>query len=86
MIQGLPHADGLVVGYLPNERILVYADMFNLPPAATPVPNPPVTGTMVFSDNIARLGLTPDRVMSVHSLNPDRLTTVAELNASLGRK
>jgi glyoxylase-like metal-dependent hydrolase (beta-lactamase superfamily II) len=86
VIKGLPHADGLVVGYLPKEKILVYADMFNLPPAATPVPNPPVTGTMVFSDNIARLGLTPDRVMSVHSLNPDRLTTVAELNASLGRK
>jgi glyoxylase-like metal-dependent hydrolase (beta-lactamase superfamily II) len=86
VIKGLPHADGLVVGYLPKERILVYADMFNLPPANNPVPNPPVVGTMVFSDNIARLGLTPERIMSVHSLNPDRLTTVAELNASLGRK
>ena len=60
--------------------------MFNLPPANQPVPNPPVVGTMVFSDNIARLNLAVDRIMSVHSLNPDRLTTVAELNASLGRK
>jgi len=25
-------------------------------------------------------------VMSMHSLNPDRLTTVAEINATLGRK
>jgi hypothetical protein len=24
--------------------------------------------------------------MSVHSLNPDRMTTVAEIRASLGRK
>ncbi len=86
VIKGLPHADGLVIGYLPNEKILVYADMFNLPPANQPVPNPPVVGTMVFSDNIARLNLAVDRIMSVHSLNPDRLTTVAELNASLGRK
>lgn len=87
VIKGLPHADGLVVGYLPKEKILVYADMFNLPPANGPqVPNPPVVGTMVFADNIARLGLTPERVMSVHSLNPDRLTTVAEINATLGRK
>jgi glyoxylase-like metal-dependent hydrolase (beta-lactamase superfamily II) len=86
VIKGLPHADGLVVGYLPKEKILVYADMFNLPPANQPVPNPPVVGTMVFSDNIARLNLAVDRIMSVHSLNPDRLTTVAELNASLGRK
>ncbi len=86
VIKGLPHADGLVIGYLPKEKILVYADMFNLPPANDPVPNPPVVGTMVFLDNIERLKLTPDRVMSIHSLNPDRLTTVAEMKASLGRK
>jgi glyoxylase-like metal-dependent hydrolase (beta-lactamase superfamily II) len=87
VIKGLPHADGLVIGYLPKEKILVYADMFNLPPANGPqVVTPPVVGTQVFADNIARLNLTPDRVMSVHSLNPDRLTTVAEINATLGRK
>jgi hypothetical protein len=86
VIKGLPHADGLVVGYLPKEKILVYADMFNLPVPLDSVPNPPVVGTMVFADNIDRLKFTPDRVMSVHSLTPDRLTTVAELKASLGRK
>jgi glyoxylase-like metal-dependent hydrolase (beta-lactamase superfamily II) len=86
VIKGLPHADGIVIGYLPKEKILVYADMFNLPPPNDPVPNPPVVGTMVFLDNIDRLKLTPDRVMSIHSLNPDRLTTVAEMKASLGRK
>jgi glyoxylase-like metal-dependent hydrolase (beta-lactamase superfamily II) len=87
VIKGLPHADGLVVGYLPKERILVYADMFNLPTAATgPVPNPPVVGTMVFLDNIERLKFNVDRIMSVHSLNPDRLTSVADIRASLGRK
>ncbi len=86
VIKGLPHADGIVIGYLPKEKILVYADMFNLPAPNDPVPNPPVVGTMVFLDNIDRLKLTPDRVMSIHSLNPDRLTTVAEMKASLGRK
>jgi glyoxylase-like metal-dependent hydrolase (beta-lactamase superfamily II) len=87
VIKGLPHADGLVVGYLPKERLLVYADMFNLPNAATgPVPNPPVVGTGVFLDNIERLQLNVDRIMSVHSLIPDRLTSVADIRASLGRK
>jgi glyoxylase-like metal-dependent hydrolase (beta-lactamase superfamily II) len=85
VIKGLPHADGLVVGYLPNERILVYADMFNLPPADNPVPNPPVVGTGVFLANIERLALQPERIMSIHSLNPDRLTSVADIRASLGR-
>src|SRR6185503_17553456 len=86
VIKGLPHADGLVVGYLPKEKLLVYADMFNLPPADAPVPNPPVTGTIVFADNIDRLKLDVDRVMSIHSLVPDRLTSVADIKASLGRK
>lgn len=86
LIKGLPHADGLLVAYLPNERILAYADMFNLPPAATPVPNPPVVGTMVFADNLARLQLAPERILSVHTLNPDRLTSVDDILRSLGRK
>ncbi len=85
VIKGLPHADGLVVGYLPKEKILVYADMFNLPNPLGSVPNPPVVGSGVFADNIDRLKLDVERIMSVHSLNPDRMTTVAELKASLGR-
>jgi glyoxylase-like metal-dependent hydrolase (beta-lactamase superfamily II) len=85
LIKGLPHADGLLVGYLPKEKILVYADMFNLPTAANPVPNPPVTGTRVFLANIERLKLEPERILSVHSLNPDRLATVADIRKSLGQ-
>jgi glyoxylase-like metal-dependent hydrolase (beta-lactamase superfamily II) len=85
LIKGLPHADGLVVGYLPQERLLVYADMFNLPSANTPVPDPPVVGTMVFLENLERLKLDVDRILSVHTLNPDRLTSVADIRASLGR-
>jgi glyoxylase-like metal-dependent hydrolase (beta-lactamase superfamily II) len=86
VIKGLPHADGLVIGYLPKEKLLVYADMFNLPVPVGSVPDPPVTGTGVFLDNIERLGLQPDRIMSIHSLNPDRLTTVQEMKASAGRR
>jgi len=35
---------------------------------------------------LERLHLEPGRVMSIHSLNPDHLTTVAEIKVSLGRK
>ena len=38
LIKGLPHADGLLFGYLPKEKILVYADMFNLPAPDAPRP------------------------------------------------
>jgi glyoxylase-like metal-dependent hydrolase (beta-lactamase superfamily II) len=86
LIKGLPHADGLLVAWLPKEKILAYADMFNLPTAAAPVPSPPVVGTMVFLDNIERLKLDPEKILSVHSLVPDRLATRADILASLGRK
>jgi glyoxylase-like metal-dependent hydrolase (beta-lactamase superfamily II) len=86
VIKGLPHADGLVVAYLPKERILAYADMFNLPPADNPVPDPPVVGTGVFADNIVRLNLQPERILSVHNLNPNRLATLDDIFNSLGRK
>ena len=85
LIKGLPHADGLLVAYLPKERILAYADMFNLPPASDAVPSPPVVGTMVFLDNLERLKLEPEKILSVHTLNPDRLATRADILRSLGR-
>jgi glyoxylase-like metal-dependent hydrolase (beta-lactamase superfamily II) len=86
VIKGLPHADGLVVAWLPKEKILVYADMFNLPTAAAPVPDPPVIGTMVFLKNIERLGFDQPgtQILSIHSLNPDRLATVQDIRSSLG--
>jgi glyoxylase-like metal-dependent hydrolase (beta-lactamase superfamily II) len=84
-VTGLPHADGMLMVYLPKEKILAYADMFNLPPADNPVPNPPVVGTQVFLENIDRLKLEPERILSVHSLNPDRLATRADITKSLGK-
>ena len=65
MIKGLPHADGLVVGYLPKEKILVYADMFNLPPADAPGARiRRWSGTMVFrgQHRAAEAGRRPDHV------------------------
>ena len=84
VIKGLPHADGLVVAWLPKEKILVYADMFNFPPANDPVPNPPVIGTRVFLENLQRLGIDTDKILSIHTMNPDRLATVQDIKASLG--
>jgi len=89
VIKGLPHADGLVVAWLPKEKLLVYADMFNLPPANNPVPNPPVIGTQVFMANIERLKLDPTSILSIHSMNVARptqvdVTSVQDIKSSLG--
>lgn len=84
VIKGLPHADGLVVAWLPKEKILAYADMFNFPPANAPVPDPPVIGTKVFYENIQRLKLDPVSILSIHTMNPDRLATVQDIKSSMG--
>lgn len=84
-IQGLPHAEDMLVMYLPKEKIVVYADMYNVPAASNPVPNPPVIGTVVMMDNLARLQLDFDTLVSVHAPNPDVPITKASVLASLGR-
>ena len=84
-IKGLPHADGMLIAYLPQENIVAFADMFNLPPPATPVPNPPVVGTQVFAANLDRLGIRDAKIVSVHAPNPDRPIVQRDILASLGR-
>ena len=77
-------ADGLVIAWLPKEKLLVYADMFNFPPPNQPVPDPPVIGTKIFYENITRLGLDPERILSIHQMNPDRLATLQDIRSSMG--
>jgi glyoxylase-like metal-dependent hydrolase (beta-lactamase superfamily II) len=84
VIKALPHADGLVVAWLPKEKILAYADMFNFQPASQPVADPPVIGTKIFYENIVRLGLDPQMILSIHTMNPDRLATLQDIRSSMG--
>ncbi|HTI67403.1 MAG TPA: MBL fold metallo-hydrolase [Caulobacteraceae bacterium] len=81
VVKGLPHADGMVMGWLPKEKILISADLFNL---ASPPPDPPVVATQVFLANIERLGLDPERIVSVHTLVPDRLATMDDIRTLVG--
>jgi glyoxylase-like metal-dependent hydrolase (beta-lactamase superfamily II) len=84
-IVGLPHADGMLIAYLPKEKIVAFADMFNFPPANDPVPNPPVVGTQVFVDNFERLKLDFNTLVSVHPPAPDRPMSRTDVLKSLGR-
>jgi glyoxylase-like metal-dependent hydrolase (beta-lactamase superfamily II) len=85
-IKGLPHADGMLIAYIPSAGIVAYADMFNLvAPGQPPVPNPPVVGTQVFVANLERLGLNWENVISVHAPNPDRPIKRSDILATLGR-
>jgi len=83
-IKGLPHADGMLIAYLPKERIVAYADMFNMPAPNAP-PAPPTAGHSAMAANLERLKLDVDTVISVHAPNPDRPIRGADIMGTLGR-
>jgi glyoxylase-like metal-dependent hydrolase (beta-lactamase superfamily II) len=88
VIQGLPHVDGMLVAYLPNERLLLQADLFAVPNPNAPPPasgTPPNPSTVAFADNLRRLNLNVDQIISVHAPNPDRRIAVAEVFTAAGR-
>jgi len=80
-IAGNTHDDGLLMVYLPNERLLAQADTFTPPPANTPPPMPPSPFTLNLVDNLTRLGLTVDRLLPLHG----RIVPLADLHQAAGR-
>jgi hypothetical protein len=80
-IAGNLHADGLLMVYLPKEKLLSQADTYNpappnAPPATTVNPN-----TVNRADNITRLNLAVDQLLPLHG----RIVPLAELQKAAGR-
>jgi glyoxylase-like metal-dependent hydrolase (beta-lactamase superfamily II) len=70
-----PHANQILVAYLPKEKILFQADLFNSAPNGTFAIAP--DATVSFSENLQRLGLAVDKIYGVHgrAATPDELRT-----------
>lgn len=65
LLKGNPHAEGLLVAYVPSEKMLIQADAFAPRPGAAPLPAPsPYTINLV--DNVTRLKLDVQKVAHVH--------------------
>lgn len=75
-VKDLEHSDGMLIAFLPKERILFTAD-FNFPAQGQPVS--PFVRTLV--QNVERLKLDFERYVPVHPPNPDRPLTKADLLA-----
>ena len=84
-IKGLPHADGMLLAYLPKEKIIAYADMYNVPAPTAPAA-PPTAGFVVMVENLERLKIDFDTVISVHAPNPDRPVKRADFLKDLGNR
>ena len=77
-VRNLEHSDGMLISFLPKERVLFTGD-FNVPAAGQAAS--PAIKTLV--DNVERLELDFDRHVTVHAPNPDRPLTKADLLAWL---
>jgi glyoxylase-like metal-dependent hydrolase (beta-lactamase superfamily II) len=64
-IRGNLHHDGLLMAYLPKERLLIQADAFHPRPGAKPYPTPPQF-VVNFYENIERLKLDVAQVLHIH--------------------
>ena len=62
-IQGLAHVAGMLIAYLPSEKIVVQADLYN-PGAQTPN-----ASALTFNRNLQRLDLDVTTIVGIHG-NP----------------
>jgi glyoxylase-like metal-dependent hydrolase (beta-lactamase superfamily II) len=85
-LQGSNHDDGLIVAYLPKEKILVEADAFN-PPAQPNAPpaNPLNANNVNLMENIERLKLDVETIIPIHYPADSRKVTMAELMRAVGK-
>jgi glyoxylase-like metal-dependent hydrolase (beta-lactamase superfamily II) len=84
-IQNSTHDPGMLMIYLPKQKILVEADEFNVGPANAPVPekiNPYQTNLVA---NIERLKLDVDRIIPIHLPGDNRKVSIAELYTAAGK-
>jgi glyoxylase-like metal-dependent hydrolase (beta-lactamase superfamily II) len=79
-IAGNAHCEGLLMVYLPKEKLLSEADVFTPPPAGTAPPMPPSPFTVSFVDNLKQLNLAVDRILPLHG----RMVPIADLHTAVG--
>src|SRR5882724_1192489 len=79
-VAGNNHHAGLIMVYLPKEKLLVETDVYNPPAPNTPPPATVNSNWVNLSDNIKRLSLTVDQILPLHG----RIVPLAELHKAIG--
>ena len=65
-VQGSPHAEGMLMAYLPRERILIEADIYTPPAAEAQMPAMPPRAAVNLYDNIRAYKLEPMTIAPLH--------------------
>jgi glyoxylase-like metal-dependent hydrolase (beta-lactamase superfamily II) len=83
--QGFGHHDGVLLVYLPKEKVLLEADGYNPQVASAIPPDPASPYTLNLLENVQRLKLDVARIVPVHLPADNRVITMAELTRWAGR-
>src|SRR5437762_8692063 len=81
LIQGNVHHDGLIMAYLPKEKLLVEADAYTPAPPNAPPPAQPNANNVNLYENIERLKLAVDQILPLHG----RKVPFSELQKWIGK-
>ena len=81
LIQGTTHDDGIIMAYLPKEKLLVEADVYTPAPPNTAPPATPNPNQVALHDNIERLKLSADQILPLHG----RKVGMAEFRTWIGK-
>jgi glyoxylase-like metal-dependent hydrolase (beta-lactamase superfamily II) len=84
-LQHFLHHDGMLVAYLPKEKVLFEADGYNPQAADASPPNVPSPFTLSLLDNVQRLNLDVQRIVPVHYPADGRVITLSDLRRWVGR-
>ncbi len=80
-VKGNTHNDGIIMAYLPKEKLLIEADVFTPPAAGAPPPSTPNPFSVNLHENIERLKLAVEQIAPLHG----RLVPMAELLKAIGK-
>jgi glyoxylase-like metal-dependent hydrolase (beta-lactamase superfamily II) len=83
LVRDCPHSDGMVMAYLPKEKLLIEGDIWDMPGPGVPAPTEGPRTWANLIDNIERLKLPVERLLPVHS--PD-VVSVGEFYKAVGRQ
>jgi glyoxylase-like metal-dependent hydrolase (beta-lactamase superfamily II) len=85
-LHGVDHSEGMLLAYLPGPKVVVEADAFTPPAhARTAAPSSINPYTVQLLDNIERLQLDVDRLISIHYAADGRRVGMDELRLAAGR-
>lgn len=78
-VTGSQHSESILVVYLPADKILIEADLYN-PPAATVTTPPAAPFAKGLVENIDRLGFAVERIVPIHG----RVISMSDLRVAAG--